>query len=136
MSTLIPDVPAGASLDSITKRGTTCYLALLTTEVAPSVTLATLPEVTTSGYARQPVTFTVPAKPSSGEPMTTMNTALISWGPFTAAMLLDATHIALVSAATGTTGTVQYVWQLDQILTADINESIQIPVNKIAIAQN
>lgn len=134
---ILPDGAAGTSLDAVTKRGTaSTYLALLTGPVDASVTMATLPEITTAGYARQPVVWTVPARPSSGEPVTTSNTALVSWGPFSAAMLLDASWAALVSAATGTSGSVLYAWELPTPQNADINETIQIPVGKISIAQN
>lgn len=136
-ATILPDVPAGLSLDSVTKRGaSTVYLALLSAPVDASVTMATLPEVLTAGYARQPVSWTVPARPASGEPVTSSNTALITFGPFTAAMLLDAQWAALVTSASGTTGTVQYAWELPTPQSANINESIQIPVGKILIAQN
>jgi len=136
-SAVLPDAAASTSLDGITKRGaSTVYLALLTGSVDASATVATLPEVGTAGYARQPLAWTVPARPTPDQPVTTLNSALITFGPFTAAMLQDAQWAALVTSASGTSGTVQYAWPLPQSLTADVNESIQIPINKIAIAQN
>lgn len=100
----------------------TTYLALLTAAPNDATTLATMAEVTTSGYARQSVAWTAP---TSASPSVTQNSASITFGPFTAAMASAATYCALVSASSGTTGDFLMWWQLDFSKQAAINESIQ-----------
>lgn len=114
----------------------TTYLALLTAAPTQATTLATMSEVTTAGYARQPVTWTAPAIPGGGVNYQSMNSALVSFGPFTASMLFDAVYAALVSAASGTTGDFIFAFLLDTPENAAINETIQIPASQLILAHN
>jgi hypothetical protein len=100
---------AGANkmLDAVSGRATqtaaTTYLALYRN--APDDTGAG-DEVTTAGtngYARQAVTWTAP----SGDPSSTQNDGLLTFGPFSAD-LQNVTHLALFSAATG--GNLLFYW--------------------------
>lgn len=109
----------------------TTYLALLTSVPSDGTTLATMSEVSTAGYARQPVTWTAP---SSASPSVTSNTANVTFGPFTVAMASAATHCALVSALTGTTGDFIWWWMLDFAKTAAINESIQFTISTLTMS--
>ena len=117
-------VGAGIALDAATGRATqtarTTYLALLTAAPADGTTLATMTEVATAGYARQAVTWTAP----TGDPARTQNSAVITFGPFSADPP-NVTHCALVSASSGTTGDFIMYWTLDVAKDAAINESIQ-----------
>lgn len=105
-------VGAGYALDAMTGRATvsarTTYLALLTAAPTDSTTLATMTEVTTSGYSRQAVTWSTP----SGDPRVSSNSGTVTFGPFTADPP-NITHCALVSASSGTTGDFIYFWTLD-----------------------
>jgi len=102
------------------------YLALLTLSPAGVTTVAGLVgnEVNTAGYARAPVTFS-PA--SAAYPSVTFNSALVTWGPFTADMLQPALYVALVSSASGTTGSFLYWWTLPEPVQAPASQPIQIP---------
>ena len=112
----------------------TTYLALVTADPGLSpVTPADLAEVTTAGYARQSVTWSAPAV---GATPSTSNSAAVNFGPFTAAMAAAATHVALVSTASGTTGEVMYTWKIPQALAAGISETIQIPINALTMINN
>lgn len=124
----IPDTFADNVLDFITGRAVSpsaarnSYLALVTADPGAGATIASLAEVTTAGYARQQIIWAVPA----GSPMLTSNTALVTFGPFTADMLLGVTHAVLVSALSGTTGDVMYVWQLDAAVQALNTQTLQL----------
>jgi hypothetical protein len=127
---------AGKTLDFITGRAVAytaprnTYLALASGNPDDDDwTMATLPEITTPGYARQQVVWTAP----TGAPMTTQNTALLFYGPFTADMLDSANYAALVTAQTGTTGEVIYVWPIDSPLLAVTNESLQIAAGALTL---
>lgn len=111
----------------------TTYLALLSADPTPedgsAINMSALPEITTAGYARQQVTWTAP----SGNPATTKNNTLLFFGPFTADMTDAATHAALVSTASGTTGDVIYVWPIADPLLAVTNESLQIAAGSLTL---
>lgn len=121
------NVGAGIGLDAMTGRATqtarTTYLALLTAAPSDSTTLATMSELTTSGYSRQSVTWNAP----SGDPRVTSNTNTITFGPFTADPP-NVTHMALVSAASGTTGDFIYFWTADVARDAANGDSIQVAI--------
>lgn len=110
------------------------YLLLATADPGLNpVSPADIAEVTTAGYARQVVTWSAPAVeaiPSS------KNTAVVNIGPFTSAMSAPATHAALVTTATGTTGEVIYTWAIPAPLAAGAGETIQVPVDALAILNN
>lgn len=127
---------AGKTLDFLTGRAVAytaprnTYLALLSGDVdSGDWTMATMPEITTPGYARQQVVWTVP----TGAPMTTQNTGLLFFGPFTASMVDEANFAALVTAQTGTAGEVIYVWPVDSPLLAVANESLQIAAGALSL---
>jgi hypothetical protein len=109
------------------------YLCLLSADPTPedgsAVNMATLPEITTAGYARQQVAWTVP----SGSPMVTKNTSLLFFGPFTADMVDAASFAALVSTASGTSGDLVYVWPIDAPLQAVTNESLQVTAGSLTL---
>lgn len=114
-------IGANIALDAVTLRGTgTTYIALLTAAPTDATTVATMVEVTTAGYARQPATWSVPA----GDPSSTQNTNTLTFGPFTA----DPPNIpyaALVSSSSGTGGNFLAYWTLNNARDAAINDSLQ-----------
>lgn len=116
---------AGAALDAMSGRATqtarTTYLVLLTAAPSDTTTLATMAEVTTAGYARQSVTWTAP----SGDPRSTSNSGAVTFGPFTADPP-NVTHLALVSAASGTTGDFIYFWTADVARDGISGDSLQV----------
>lgn len=130
-------VGAQFALDFVTGRALaytatrTTYLALLTAAPTDTSTLATMTEVTTSGYARQSVTWTAP---TAADPTVTSNSAAITFGPVTVNMASAATHCALVSAASGTTGDFVMWWTLDFSKTAAANESIQFAIAALSMS--
>lgn len=125
-------VGAGIALDAMSGRATassrTTYLALLTAAPTDASTLATMTEVTTSGYSRQAVTWSAP----SGDPRVTSNTALITFGPFTADPP-NVTHAALVSAASGTTGDFIYWWTLDNARDGANGDSLTVAIGALVM---
>lgn len=124
---------AGSSV-SITKvsgntyTGST-YLLLLSEDPGDDAVMTSLVEITDAGYARQLVSHVVPTL----SPRSTSNSALFTYGPFTAGMASGAGYAALVEAATGTTGKVRYVWMLDTVMQAGIGESVQFPAASLAL---
>lgn len=87
-------------------------------------------EVTTAGYTRQAVTWSVP---SNASPSVTSNTAVITFGPFTVSMVSVPTHMALVSAVSGTVGDFLWWWEIDNPTLPDVNESLQILVGDLSM---
>lgn len=133
---MIPIVFSGKLLDFLTARGTgTKYAALVAAQPGVGDTPANLVEITTAGYARQPVTFGVPAVPVDGSsdlPVTT-NAAQVTFGPFTANMAVAATHIVLLDAASGTTGDIRYVWEIEEGYLGSANASLLLPANSMEL---
>lgn len=123
-------VGAGKALDAITGRATqtarTMYLALLSAAPTDATTMVTMVEITTAGYARQTVAFTAP----SGDPEVTSNTAILTFGPFTADPPI-VTHAALVSATTGTVGDLTYFWTWDVSRDAASGDSLTVAVGAL-----
>lgn len=121
-------VGANLGLDAITGRAATAarttYLACLTAAPTDATTLATMAEAGTpgtAGYARPAVTWGAP----TGDPATTSNTNAITVGPLTAD-LAAVTHLALVSAATGTAGDFLYWWAVDTAKDPAAGDSITL----------
>lgn len=118
-------VGANLALDAMTGRATvtarTTYLALLTAAPTDATTLATMAELTATGYARQAVTWTVP----SGDPSVTSNSGAITFGPVSTDPL-NVTHAALVSAASGTVGDFIYFWTLNVARDGISGDSFQV----------
>lgn len=126
-------VGANYALDIVTGRNAgpgarTTYLALLSAAPTDASTLATMTELSTSGYARQSVAWTAP----SGDPSSTQNSGTITFGPFTADPP-NVTHCALVSASSGTTGDFLMWWSLTVAKDAAINESIQFAAGALVM---
>lgn len=123
---------AGAALDASTGRATqtarTTYLALLTSAPADTTTLATMAEVTTSGYTRQSVTWSAPA----GDPAETHNTGALTFGPFSADPP-NVTHCALVSASSGTTGDFIAFWTLTAARDGASGDIIQFASSALSL---
>jgi hypothetical protein len=105
-------------------------MALLNLAPTDTTTMATMTEVPTAGYARQAVLWTAP---TSASPAQTWNAGSVTFGPFTAAMAAPATHCALVTVATGTSGDLLWWWQLDFSRQAAINEALQFPVAQLVM---
>jgi len=124
---------AGSSVSITVVSGNTytgsTYLLLLSEDPGNDPVMTTLVEITDAGYARQLVTHVVPTLSPRG----TSNSALFTYGPFTAGMATGAAYAALVEAATGTTGKVRYVWGLDMVLQAGVGESVQFPAASLAL---
>lgn len=115
-----------------TAAGTT-YLAACTADPGVGATLATLNEDTTAGYARQPITWSapaIPADPADGTAPIATNAANITFGPYTAAMANSITNIALVTAASGTTGKVKWVWDVAEFRAA-VGDSLFLPAGSV-----
>lgn len=101
----------------------TTYLCLLLSAPNDASTLSTINEVTTAGYSRQAVTWSVPTNTS---PSVQSNTNTVTFGPFTASMVSVPSYMCLVSAASGTSGDFLWWWEVDSPETPAINESLQI----------
>lgn len=126
-------VGANIGLDIVTGRSAgpgarTTYLVLLSAAPSDTTTLATMSELSAAGYARQSVAWTAP----TGDPSSTENSATITFGPFTADPV-NATHCALVSAASGTTGDFLMHWALDVAKDAAVNESIEFAAGALSM---
>lgn len=95
------------------------------------ITLATLAEVTTAGYARMQVTWSAPDLTQS--PVSIVNSASVQFGPVTADMADAATYAFLTEAESGTTGTVLYLWQLVEPVLAKANKPIFVGAGALTI---
>lgn len=128
-------VGAGIALDAQTGRATqtarTTYLAALTAAPTDASTLATMAEITTSGYARQAVTWSAP----TGDPAETHNTNVITFGAFSADPP-NVTHVALVSASSGTSGDLIYYWLLANARDGISGDSLQVAVAALSMTQD
>lgn len=116
------------------------YLALLTASPFSSgpgggyaVSISDLVEVTTTGYTRQPVTFSTA---SATYPSNVSNSATITFGPLTASMTQAAQWVAMVSAASGTTGLLNYYWTLATPQQVSVSQSIQIAAGALELSQS
>lgn len=138
MAGTINVVGAQAMLDFFTGRALkwdtpqTFYLALLTGSVPDNVGLSSIPEVTTAGYARQPVVW---GPATLARPSVVGNSAVVTFGPVTADMTVPASHVALVTEQVGTDGDVLYVWTLDTTQQAVNGQALQIAANKLTLSQ-
>jgi len=123
------DAGSNRALDAVTGRATvssaTTYLALLTAAPGDTTTLATMTEYGATGYSRQAVTWSSPALNGSNVPESS-NSGTVTFGPFTAGTGATITHAALVSAASGTTGSILAWWDLDNARTPSTNDSVEV----------
>lgn len=133
MAGQLSTVGSNIALDAATGRATqtarTVYLALLTVAPTDSTTVASMTEVTTTGYSRQACAMSAP----SGDPATTSNTATITFGPFTADPPSIA-YAALVSSASGTGGDFIAYWTADVAQDATTGQSIQVSAGALTLA--
>lgn len=106
---LSPDTTLAEVIDKITLRGATTYLGLLTADIGPLDTMATMQEYVGAGYARIAVTWTVPAAPTVGDPIVSNNATSATF-TFTADATVPIYHVVLLSVQTGTAGTIRRVW--------------------------
>lgn len=112
--------------------GTSRYLMLLTAPPGTATTIAGLTEVTTSGYARQSVTF---ATATGAYPSVVSNSNLVTFGPFTADMLLPSQWAAMVDVSSGTTGQFLYSWNIaSQQVSA--SQNIQISIGQLSLSES
>lgn len=108
----------------------TTYMALLTSAPTDNSTIATLAEVNVSGYSRQAVSWTALTNTS---PVAALNSSAVTFGPVTQAMPFPATHGALVSASSGSSGDFLTWWLLDNQVQAGLNESVQFAVGTLEL---
>lgn len=105
------------------------YLGLAVAIPDSAITLATLAEVTTAGYARIQVTWAAPA----GSPISIADSASVTFGPVTADMDTAATYAFMTEASSGTVGTVLYLWQLLEPVLAKANKPIFVAAGALTI---
>jgi hypothetical protein len=123
---------AGANkmLDALTGRATqnsyTSYLALCTTAPTDSAAGTELTTAGTNGYSRQSVTWSAP----TGDPSSTSNTALLTFGPFTSD-LDEVTHLQLMDASTA--GNVVAYWTADVPKDPANGDSITVAIGALTM---
>jgi hypothetical protein len=130
------DAGSAKALDAVTGRATvtaaTKYLALLTAAPSDTTTPATMTEYAATGYSRQAVEWDAPALNGSSI-QETKNTNVETFGPFTAGTGATITHVALVTSSSGTTGTIDAIWTLDNSRTPGTNDSLQIAAGALKL---
>jgi hypothetical protein len=128
------DYVTGRAFQKVSSHST--YLMLMTGTMANdsfTVANAAAVEVVSTGYARQAVTWGVPAIPTDGSStsITAFNSAAINFGPFTAVggMSVPAVAACLVQVSTGTTGDAIAYWELDNPALAAQGETLTAAIN-------
>lgn len=125
------------ALDAVTGRATvtsaTTYLALLTAAPDDTTTLSGMTEYGATGYSRQSVTWSSPALNGSSVPETS-NSATVTFGPFTAGTGSTVSHCALVTASSGTSGSILAWWSLDTSRTPSTNDSLQFATGSLKLS--
>jgi hypothetical protein len=135
MPGFIPDAAKAILQDYLTGRAVAytsarnSYLGLAVAIPDEPITLATLAEVTTAGYARVQTTWAAPA----GSPIAIANSASVQFGPVTADMDTAALYAFMTEAASGTSGTVLYAWQLLEPVLAKMNKPIFVAAGALTI---
>lgn len=124
---------ANKMLDALTGRATqtaqTVYLALATTAPTDSALGTELTTAGTNGYNRQTVTFNAP----SGDPSSTSNTALITFGPFSADLGI-VSHLMLMDVSTaGTATNCLAYWTADVSKDPASGDSITIAIGALVM---
>jgi hypothetical protein len=107
---------------------------LLTALPSNTASLATYPEVSATGYARQLVAWGAAALNGSGV-YQVANSSPALYGPFTGASGIGpaATMCALVTVSTGTSGLPLMLWTLDAPGNAAQNASLQIATGALTM---
>lgn len=131
-------VGAGIGLDAKTGRATqtarTTYLAFLTAAPTDATTMGTMAEITTAGtngYARPSVTWSAPA----GDPAETHNTNELLSGDL-AIDVSPCTHVALVSAVTGTSGDFIFFWTLDSSRDPATGDELRVAASALSMTDD
>lgn len=113
------------------------YLALLVADPStsgpggtPAVNVSDLIEDSTTGYARQLISF---SNAVSGIPNKVSNSGTITFGPYGANMAAPAQWAAMVTSASGTSGLLLYTWALDTPQQVDVSQSIIIPAGSLQL---
>jgi hypothetical protein len=122
---------ANLMLNAVSGRQTvssrTMYLAVLTAVPNDASTVASMAEYAAgNGYSRQEVTFGAP----TGDPSEVANTNSITFGAFSDNRV-PATHLALVSSASGTGGDLVWYWSVDEVKDPAVNDSLTIAVGAL-----
>jgi hypothetical protein len=128
---------ANIALDAATGRATqtarTMYLALLTAAPTDSTTVATMTEYAATGYSRVACAMGAP----TGDPATTANTGVLTFGPLTGANGSTAiTHCALVSSASGTSGDLVAYWTLTASRTPAAGDSVSVAIGALTLSND
>ena len=109
------------------------YLALLTTDPVAGGAVwlgdAGFTELTTSGYSRQLIDFTVP---TAAYPSQASNNAVLTY-TMTSSMLVPVQWAALVTSASGTGGYFLASWSLGEPLQVDASQSIQCGIGQLIL---
>lgn len=124
---ILLDYLTGRAVNYTTARASYLGLAIALPDAA--ITLATLAEVTTAGYARVATTWSAPA----GTPVSITNSASVQFGPVTADMTDAAPYAFLTEVSSGTSGTVLYVWQLTEAVLAKASKPIFVAASALTI---
>jgi hypothetical protein len=110
------------------------YLALLT--AAPTdtnLTMAAVTEYTATGYARQIIAFSAA---TAAEPSVIANSAVITFGPFTAGTGSAVTHAAVCDAVSGTTANIIGTVALTASRTPATGDSLQAAISSFTFSSN
>ena len=117
-----------------TQTAATVYLALCTGDPGKApANPGAINELSVAGYARQAIATGNWSGPTNADPSVLSNGAVITFGPFTGDPA-EVTHCALVTSASGATGTVQAKWTLDVAKDAAVNESIQFAIGALSMS--
>lgn len=120
------------------------YIAMLTGDPTLSgpgggyaLNISDLIEDQTAGYARQQVTFQVPsADTASTYPAPITNSAVLTFGPYTAGMTFEDQWAALVTAPSGDVGLLLYLWALPGPQQVGMAQSFSIGVGDLSLTQS
>lgn len=122
------------SFKNTTQTAATVYLALCTADPGKAPDVASINELSATGYARQAI---APGAgwggPTNADPSVISNASVITFGPFTTDPV-NVTHCALVTSSSGTGGSVIAKWTLDVAKDAAVNESIQFAISALTMA--
>jgi hypothetical protein len=118
------------ALDAMTGRAQPATFSAEITLVTTAPTSSTIgAEYAATGMARQAVTFSAP---TAADPPVTGNTALLTFGPFTAGTGAQITHAELVVASAGTIDPLTemtYWWTFTTPKTPGVGDSATIAID-------
>lgn len=113
--------------------GNPIWLALLTADPTGLVNISQLTECTDAGYSRQPCAFS-PSTATS--PVTSSNSSLIQFGPFTVNMALPVQWAALVDSSSGTSGFLRETWTFSTQEQVLATETVDIAAGQLVITES